>query len=242
MRALVNLKSAILIICFLAMGCFSNLLRAQDYAHFEPWTTFTTQQYLKKAGFWLRNDFSIRPAFDDDFNVLFMVRPRAIVDLWDIIDLHVAIDFRYTRYTELENTIEMRPWEGLQLHWPDIGRVRFDHFYRFEQRFHWKEGFERDKIALRSRYRLRMHIPLNNPRTTDHTYFTRVSAEAFIPHGETFEETYASTFRLGLALGYNQNNKWRYHLNSYLDRGRNTVEDRAEASRFIVEAWVRRAF
>jgi len=242
MRALFSIKSAILIIAFHAMGWFSKPLRAQDYAHFEPWTTFTTQQFIKKAGFWFRNDFSIRPAFDDDINVLFMVRPRAIVDLWNIIDLHVAIDFRYTRFVELENKIEIRPWEGLQLHWPDIGRVRFDHFYRFEQRFHWTEGFERDRIALRSRYRLRMHIPLNNPITTDHTYFTRISAEAFIPHGETFEETYASTFQLGIALGYNRDIKWRYQLNFYVDRGRNTVEETAEASRFIMEAWVRMAF
>ncbi len=242
MRALFNRKSTILIVCFFSMGGFSNLLRAQDGAHFEPWATFTTQRFIKKAGFWYRNDFSIRPAFDDDFNVLFMVRPRAIVDIGNILDFHAAIDFRYTHYTELENRIEIRPWEGLQLHWPDFGRVRFDHFYRFEQRFHWKEGFERDKISLRSRYRLKMHIPLNNTRTTDHTYFTNVSAEAFIPHGETFEESYASTFRLGFVLGYNHDKKWRYQLDFYLDRGRNTEEDSAEASRFIVEVRTRMAF
>jgi hypothetical protein len=232
-------RTSILFLGLLFFGWFIAPAYGQEGAHFEPWTTFTTQHFISKGGFWLRNDFSIRPAFDDEFNTLYMVRPMAIMDLGSYVDLNVAVDLRYTRYSESVNTIEIRTWEGVRLHWPDIGRVRFDHFYRFEQRFHWTEGFERDKIALRSRYRLNMRIPLNNTSLKDHTLFTDTRAEAFIPHGESFEETFASTLRLGLSLGYNQNNKWRYQLRAYVDWGRNTIEDEAQSNRYILEVSVR---
>jgi len=224
------------------MGLFSSPLRAQDGAHFEQWNTFTNEKYIKKGGFWIRNDASIRTSFEEDFNMLFMERPRAILGMGSILDIHLAVDFRYTRYEESANTIEIRPWEGLQLHWPDIGRVRFDLFYRFEQRFQWTEGIGRDTIELRSRVRLRASIPLNNLSITDKTYFTNLSAEAFAPHGETLNESFASTFRLGLTLGYNRDLKWRYQINFYLDQGRNSIEDNAQASRFILEAKARMAF
>jgi len=242
MRVLYKVKPALVFIFVLAMACPGKPAEAQGNAHFEPWITFTTQQYLKKVRFWFRNDVSIRPAFDDDFNTTYLVRPRAIFDAGSLLDLHAAVDFRYTRYTELENTFEIRTWEGVALHWPDIGRVKFDHFYRFEQRFHMTKGFERDHRALRSRYRFNMRIPLNNTSTTDHTYFTNVRAEAFIPHGENIEESWASTFRLGLAFGYNKDNKWRYQLIGYVDRGRDAIEDSAQANRYILEAKVQLSF
>jgi hypothetical protein len=241
MRASSNTKCSILIICFFSMGIFSSPLRAQD-PHSELWSSFTTQKYIKKGGFWLRNDLSIRTSFEDDFNVLFLERPRAIFDLGGIIDIHLAVDFRYTRYEESLNTFEIRPWEGVQAHWPDIGRVKFDFLYRFEQRFEWTEDIGRDTIELRSRIRLRATIPLNNPGMTDHTYFTNLSAEAFVPHYETLDESFASTFRLGFTLGYNRDIKWRYQIDFYVDRGRNSTEDNAEETRFIFEAKARMAF
>lgn len=90
-------------------------------------------------------------------------------------------------YEESINTLEIRPWEGVQLHWPNIGRVKFDFLYRFEQRFEWTQDIGKDTIELRSRLRLKATSPLNNPGMTDQTYFTALSAEAFIPHGETID-------------------------------------------------------
>ena len=236
-----SIIKSILIICTFSMGLFSTPLRAQD-AYFEQWTSFTNEKYIKKGGFWIRNDASIRSSFEEDFNMLFLERPRAILGLGSIVDIHLAVDFRYNAFEESENTFELRPWEGVQLHWPDIGRVRFDLFYRFEQRLQWKEGIGRDTIELRSRFRLRATIPLNNLNITDKTYFTNVSAEAFVPHGETLNESFASTFRLGLTLGYNRDLKWRYQIDFYLDRGRDTAGDSGEVNRFILEAKARMAF
>jgi len=136
----------------------------------------------------------------------------------------------------------MRTWQGIRVHWPDIGRVMFDHFYRFEQRFHWYEGFERDKISLRSRYRLDMRVPINHSALIDNTFYIDLRAEAFLPHDDGIQETYASTVRLGINLGYRQNQKWRYQLTGYVDGGKSTLGVDRSASRFILEAGVRTTF
>jgi hypothetical protein len=91
-------------------------------------------------------------------------------------------------------------------------------------------------MVLRSRYRLNMRVPLNNNTTTDNTFFTDVRAEAFIPHRESIDESFASTYRLGLVIGYNKDKKWRYQIIGYMDRGKNTMDDTPEASRYILEA------
>ncbi len=74
------------------------------------------------------------------------------------------------------------------------------------------------------------------------TFFIDMRGEAFIPHDSEIEESYASTIRLGLNLGYRQNIKWRYQLTGYIDGGKNTLGEDRSANRFILEAGVRTTF
>ena len=232
-------RTGAVILIGILTAAFSISTKAQDKTHFESWNSFRIEKYLRKARFMFSNDFGFRPSFDEEFNITYLLRPKAIIDLGDIIDFYPSVDFRFGQYPNYTNTIEIRFWQGLKLHWPDIGRVEFSHFYRLEERLHWTEGFERDEVSLRSRYRLNMRIPLNNPYITDKTYFMDLRAEAFLPHTETFEELYASTLRLGIRGAYNVNRKWRYNLTAYLDRGKNTIDDDRTSSRFMLEFLVR---
>lgn len=171
-----------------------------------------------------------------------LVRPRAIIELTDILDVHPAVDFRLSFHPDLLTTLEIRTWQGVSLYWPDIGRFMFDHFYRFEQRFYWTEGNRDENIGLRSRYRLRMRVPFNNRSITDRTYYVELRGEVFIPHDDEIEEFFASLLRIGTSIGYNQNSKWRYQLKGYFDAGRNTREDERKVSKFILELSVRTMF
>jgi len=165
-----------------------------------------------------------------------------IINLGNIVEFQPAVDFRFSYYPNTNNTIELRTWQGFRVYWPDIGRVMFDHFYRFEQRFNWLEGFEREEISLRSRYRLNMRVPVNHLAITDNTFFFDLRGEIFLPHDEGIIETYASTIRLGLNLGYRQNVKWRYQLTGYVDGGKDVIDANRSASRLIIEASVRTTF
>ncbi len=206
----------------LLLTCLCFTSRAQNNSHFESWNSYSVRHLAFKHLFWIRNDIGIRASFDENPSTMFLLRPRLEIGLWDIVEIHPAVDFRYSYYPNSLNSIEIRTWQGVRVLWPDIGRVMFDHFYRFEQRFHWFEGFERDKISLRSRYRIEMRIPVNHRTLIDNTLFIDLRGEVFIPHDNEIEETYASTIRLGLNLGYRQNQKWRYQLTGYIDGGKNT--------------------
>lgn len=120
-------------IIMLALFCFP--AAAQENAHFESWYTYSARHYVTKHRFWIRNDIGLKRSFDENRSTMFLIRPRMIINLGNIVEFHPAVDFRFSYYPNTINTIELRTWQGLRVHWPDIGRVMFDHFYRFEQRF-----------------------------------------------------------------------------------------------------------
>jgi len=180
--------------------------------------------------------------FQEDPYTMMLLRPRVILELTDIFDLHPGIDFRYSHYPGLPNTLEIRTWQGLSLDWPDVGRVHFTHFYRFEQRFYWTEGSKEEDLGLRSRYRLQMRIPLNNRTLSDKTFFTDIRGEIFIPHDDDIQEIFAPQLRVGLHLGYQQNRRWRYQIAGYFDAGRNTLEENIRTTNYILELSVRNMF
>ena len=226
--------------CLLLLACLLVPARAQENAHFESWNTYILRHYTTKHRFWYRTDLGIRPSFDEDRSTMYLLRLRPSFNLGSLVELMPSVDFRYSYYPGSDNTFELRTWQGIRVHWPDINRVMFDHFYRFEQRFHWREGaFERERLSLRSRYRLNMRVPINKRAVADNTFFIDLRGEAFLPHDDGVLETYASTIRVGLNLGYRQNVKWQYELIFYLDGGRNKLDENRSASRYMLEARVR---
>ena len=216
-------------------------ISAQDQSS-ELRTTYTHQHFISKYRFWIRNDIGFRQFFEEDPYTMMSLRPRVILELTGILDLHPGIDFRFSHYPSLPNTLEIRTWQGLSLHWPDVGRIYFTHFYRFEQRFYWTEGSKEEDLGLRSRYRLQMRVPLNNRILSDKTFYTDIRGEIFIPHDDEIQEIFASQLRVGLNLGYQQNRKWRYQITGYIDAGRNTLEENIRATNYIIELSVRNMF
>lgn len=217
-------------------------VEAQENTHFESWNTYVARKYLQKQRLWYRTDLGIRSSFDDSLSTTFLIRPSLIISLANVVEFQPGVDFRYAYSPDLMNSVELRTWQGIRVHWPDVGRIMVDHFYRFEQRFHWLEGRKRENFGLRSRYRLNLRIPINRRSITDHTFFVDLRGEAFLPHDNRIQETYASTIRVGLKLGYHQNIKWRYELIAYMDGGKSTLNGNRSTSRYMLEAKVRTTF
>lgn len=225
------------------LGCLNVPIPAQeDNGDLELRGTYSLQKYITKFRFWFRNDVGIRRTFDNDPYRMFLIRPRAIIELGSIVDFHAAIDFRFKNYSFSANTFELRTWEGISLHWPDVGRVRFDHFYRFEQRFHRIDGVKEEELSLRSRYRLNMRIPINNRSLLDKTYYVDVRGEVFLPHDEGIEEYFASRMQFGTIIGYHLNIKWRFMLSGYFETGWNEVADERSVDHYIIAASIRTSF
>ena len=75
------------------MGCLNIPIRAQeDNGDLEMRGTYSLQKYIAKYRFWFRNDVGIRKTFDNDPFRMVLIRPRAIIELGNIVDFHPAID------------------------------------------------------------------------------------------------------------------------------------------------------
>jgi hypothetical protein len=130
-----------------------------------------------------------------------------------IVDLTGGLGFYYTAQKTIPNSVELRPWQGVQVHWPTLGRFNFDHYAKFEQRFNHSIGsIEPWSFALRSRYRLNVIFPINNPGIIDKTLFMRVNAEIFWDMGKSITERFSNKNRYIMGLGYRFNPKWRLEL------------------------------
>ena len=66
---------------------------AQEDPHFELRTNFVHQHYLSKGGFWIRNDVGYRHYFEETPASMLLLRPRAVIELTGIVDVHLAGDW-----------------------------------------------------------------------------------------------------------------------------------------------------
>ena len=94
---------------------FFATISAQEGLQSELRTTYIHQHYLAKPRFWIRNDIGLRYFFEENPYAMALVRPRAIIELTDILDIHPAVDFRLSFHPDLLNTLEIRTWQGVSL-------------------------------------------------------------------------------------------------------------------------------
>ena len=83
-----------------------------------------------------------------------------------------------------------------------VGKVKFEHRYRLEQR--WVNGDYRNRV----RYRLMVFIPIKKPVIEPNTFFLGFYDEIFV----NTEKTFFDRNRLYGALGYQANKKTNYQV------------------------------
>lgn len=223
-----------LIISFICIK-FQNLISAQTSSDLEIWTNYSYRRYLEKHNFWLRNDLSIRHTFSENPSTTFIIKPRAVVGLGDYLDTHAGLDIRYTSQPSISHTLELRIWQGAAFGWPKIKRLQFEHFYRFEQRFFYYHATKDYDFSLRSRYRINVTIPINNPSMVDRTIYLIGKSEFFIPHGEEIKEYFANTLRAGFDFGYKAKPQLRYYVSIMYNYGRDSYEGNRIRGNMIVQ-------
>lgn len=131
----------------------------------------------------------------------------------NIVDLRGGLGFYYSVQEIIPNSFELRPWQGVKVHWPTLGRFSFDHYGRLEQRFNRSTGpFEHWSSVLRGRYRLNVIFPINHPGIIDNTLFVRLNAEIFLNMGRSIVERFVNKNRYAMCLGYRFNPNWRLEV------------------------------
>lgn len=231
----------------LVLLIFPLLLSLPDKMLAQDETASTTQLWL----FWHHNhafthrfkymgDLGYKQELPYDNWTRINFKPGIQWSVGSIVDLTGGMGFYYTMQKIIPNAIELRPWQGVQVHWPNLGRFNFDHYARIEQRFNHSIGsIEPWSFALRSRYRLNVIFPINHRGIIDKTLYMRVNAELFWNLGENIIERFINKNRYTVGVGYRFNPKWRLELYYLAERSRAYIEEGFNVRSNIVQVSLR---
>ncbi len=212
-RKEINRRSILLLLTLLLLSQ-SKTVKAQD----DPVNTtqiwlFWHYNHFFKPGFRYIHDIGYRQETPHDEWTRIHYRPGVQYSVGSIVDLTGGVGFWYTIQQILPNSLEIRPWQGVKVNWPHLGRIDFDHYFRLEERFNlYVDDRDAWSFAMRGRYRFNFTIPINNKGIMDNTLFAKINAEFFMDMGKSIEERYVSDRRYTMGLGYRFTPKWRLEL------------------------------
>lgn len=217
-------------------------IKAQNSSEIQIWENYSMRFFNKKYRFWIRNDIGLRQALVQNPQSEYLINPQLMFNIGSVIEFIPGVQFQYIHDPAYLNSAEIRTWQGVRLHWPNIGRVMFEHYYRFEQRFFFLEGKSDGDLGLRSRYRLDARVPINNKMITENTFYIDLRSELYFPHDKEVVELYADNIRAGFNVGYNQNAKWRYHFTFLIDHTKSNINDSRTKDNYIFSLTLRNMF
>ena len=213
-----------------------------------PLTVSSQEDDKQNLGVWLtyKNRFKINSSFYyiDDISY----RHTIVYDKWQRFSFNPAIAFNALNEIEfyfgannlfvvqdvINNTYELRIWQGVRMTWPYIKRFHFDHYFRFEERFIYDFGDKSWNPGYRGRYRLSLTVPINSMVIAESTFYTGISAEAYTNIGKSMPEKYLDQARFSATFGYRKNRKWSFELMYLVDDSKEVKEDNFELNNHII--------
>ena len=229
-------STKVLVVASLAHLFFISDIRAQVDKNVENQAWGMVFLHWKMNEKWSYNqDIALMHSFaTPTFNRLFF-RSQFNRKLSGAISAHGGLIYIYTFHEKLNDAIELRPWVGVQLHWPKLGRFNFLHYLRFEERFRHIMGVEEWDNDVRIRYRLMTNVPLNHKSMTDKTIYAQLAYEFY---SNTFDVdirfAFADIHRIDGGFGYWQNFSNRYELNLIAFHSRETSKGNYALSSFVL--------
>lgn len=188
--------------------------------NFQTWTDIATIYNISDR--WQYNgDQGIRGVVSrNDFNI-FYVRPSVLYWVKPWFTVHGGIGFFQDVFEDDGNIFELRPWQGLQFVWPEIGGYAISHYLRLEERMFWLTSGESDFdfFTLRSRYQLGVTTPTYNVLFKNGIYLNG-TIELFWDIKTSFLDNLVNRIRYDLGVGTKVSDAWWVELHYVLQDGR----------------------
>jgi hypothetical protein len=164
------------------------------------------------------NRYVIRPAFR------YQIPNRILKNLKLKKELIGGIGFFYTSNFNAPNRLEIRPFQGFRLDWPDRPRIRIRHFVRLEERFEMNTDGWKNTFGLRLRYLAELTIRFQGDIIKyNKVIYIPVSAELFWNLIGTNQ--FNDHVRVSSGIGYTFSEKWKGEFHIAYHYTRNTVEE-----------------
>ena len=143
-----------------------------------------------------------------------------------------GIHFYYTTNFDFSDRLEIRPFQGYRLSWPDRERIRLRHYVRLEERFDINTSNWENTFGLRFRYLAELTIKLQGDVIHDiKGVYLPVSVELFWNLIGT--KQFNDNLRFTSGVGYGFSEKWRVEFNLAYHYARNTVLDEFNSSDIV---------
>ena len=139
-------------------------------------------------------------------------------------ELHSGIKFYFTANKNFSNRIEIRPFQGYKLYWPNRPRVVIQHYVRLEERFDVETANWINTFGLRLRYRAKMTLKFKGDLVSfNDGLYLPIRMELFwnLKGAQQFNDV----VRITPGIGYEFSSTWKGELNIGYFYTRNTVED-----------------
>ena len=176
-------------------------------------------------------DIGARTLFPHEWN-RFVIRPSISYklpkpfyqDLYYNSELHGGIGFFFTHNLSESNRLEIRPFQGFKLMWPNRPRIRIQHYARLEERFEINTANWENTFGLRIRYQAEMIFFLKGDWLSfNKGFYIPVSLELFWNLIGT--KQFNDAARIIPGIGREFTSKWKGELLIGYYYTRNTVED-----------------
>jgi len=191
-----------------------------------------------KLEFYGDASFRIR---DEGERKILTVRPSLRWQVSPVFSIHGGLGMFYNTYQSSENIMEIRPWQGLRISWPDIGPLQFKQYFRLEQRYY--PSLE-NLLLHRVRYKIGAKMPLNKKVVQDKAIFIPFSFEWLGTADDDISVIWASESRLTVGAGYVLSSEWQIEFEFMYWWSKNSpgdvfeVTDRVFRVKFIKNGWV----
>jgi len=156
--------------------------------------------------------------------------------LWEV---HGGIGMFYTINVDEVNTFEIRPWQGFRVNWPTFRPIKFNHYFRLEERFNFLTDHWDLEFNLRVRYRFGLKA-LIYTFTNENNIFLPAWIEIFGNIGQQITEKFSNRTRFAIGAGYKMNKQWTFELHFVSQFSRTGGNDEFKTSDRLLQIKVRR--
>jgi len=129
--------------------------------------------------------------------------PDPLFDIFNKLqrEVHLGLNFYYTFNEDKANQIELRPFQGYKISWPNLEQLKVSHTLRLDERFIFTIGEDDFNFDLIARYKIEaiFHRTKQLVDFADGLYFP-ISVEFFIKLYSN--EQYNDAIRVTPGLGY----------------------------------------
>lgn len=146
------------------------------------------------------------------------------------INYNLGAGLFVTNSVDTSNLIELRPFQGIDVKWPNFKWLSINHYLRMEERFRAFNSIWEFELRLRYMLAANFHWRKEN-RDILNNFYIPVQVELFWDMLET--ETRDNLIRFMTGVGYTFNVKWKLEFNFIYQRSRIVVDDTFETNDLI---------